>query len=237
MKKAIVALLAAALVFGFVGPAAAAIDVGNLVVVTYDADVEVVTDLGPVADFGSATDLYNTDLSVFTTATTFAELNVGAFATSVTGSMLENYDIYFMVQSGATPVINSSQVYAAVSADFYANAQPTQATGFSKSYTNTKNAGGNSPGNYGGILTNYSIGEINLAALDAGIGSTVEFDIVHFYSTDWGTTLNDGGVVASYAYGIDAAGDVYVAPVPVPAAAWLLGSGLLGLIGIRRRNA
>lgn len=26
-------------------------------------------------------------------------------------------------------------------------------------------------------------------------------------------------------------------PVPVPAAAWLLGSGLLGLVGIRRRNA
>jgi hypothetical protein len=25
--------------------------------------------------------------------------------------------------------------------------------------------------------------------------------------------------------------------VPVPAAVWLLGSGLLGLIGIRRRNA
>jgi hypothetical protein len=35
--------------------------------------------------------------------------------------------------------------------------------------------------------------------------------------------------------------DVYFngtySPVPVPAAVWLLGSGLLGLIGIRRRNA
>lgn len=27
------------------------------------------------------------------------------------------------------------------------------------------------------------------------------------------------------------------APVPVPAAAWLLGSGLLGLIGVARRKA
>jgi hypothetical protein len=27
------------------------------------------------------------------------------------------------------------------------------------------------------------------------------------------------------------------APVPVPAAAWLLGSGVLGLIGLRRRKA
>ncbi len=29
----------------------------------------------------------------------------------------------------------------------------------------------------------------------------------------------------------------FAAPVPVPAAAWLLGSGLLGLIGMRRRNS
>lgn len=32
-------------------------------------------------------------------------------------------------------------------------------------------------------------------------------------------------------------GDVVLNPVPVPAAAWLLGSGLLGLVGLRRRNA
>jgi hypothetical protein len=30
--------------------------------------------------------------------------------------------------------------------------------------------------------------------------------------------------------------DLEVNPVPIPAAVWLLGSGLLGLIGIRRRN-
>ncbi|MBV5305373.1 MAG: VPLPA-CTERM sorting domain-containing protein [Desulfobulbaceae bacterium] len=28
-----------------------------------------------------------------------------------------------------------------------------------------------------------------------------------------------------------------MAPVPVPAAAWLLGSGLLGLFGLRRKKA
>jgi hypothetical protein len=27
-----------------------------------------------------------------------------------------------------------------------------------------------------------------------------------------------------------------VTPTPIPAAAWLLGSGLLGLVGIRRRK-
>ena len=36
----------------------------------------------------------------------------------------------------------------------------------------------------------------------------------------------------SWSAEIDAVADV--APVPIPAALWLLGSGLLGLIGIRR---
>jgi len=56
----------------------------------------------------------------------------------------------------------------------------------------------------------------NAASLDWGV----------FAPADWGTDANIGklshvGVVGS--------------PVPLPAAVWLLGSGLLGLVGIRRR--
>ncbi|GAB6906871.1 conserved hypothetical protein [Desulfosarcina cetonica] len=43
----------------------------------------------------------------------------------------------------------------------------------------------------------------------------------------------EGNAAASLAGEIDAFADV--APVPVPAAVWLLGSGLLGVIGSRRR--
>ena len=37
-------------------------------------------------------------------------------------------------------------------------------------------------------------------------------------------------------WGVSAAAPVAVAPVPVPAAVWLFGSGLLGLVGLARRK-
>lgn len=40
----------------------------------------------------------------------------------------------------------------------------------------------------------------------------------------------------SAGFDLDAVGVIHAAPVPVPAAVWLLASGLLGLIGIRRRG-
>lgn len=45
--------------------------------------------------------------------------------------------------------------------------------------------------------------------------------------TEWGTDANIGK--------ISNVGVVDGAPVPVPAAAWLLGSGLIGLVGVRRK--
>jgi hypothetical protein len=47
------------------------------------------------------------------------------------------------------------------------------------------------------------------------------------------TNNPDPGDWAPWVAAID---DIKTSPVPVPAAAWLLGSGLLGLIGIRRRT-
>ncbi|OEU82396.1 MAG: hypothetical protein BA865_02495 [Desulfobacterales bacterium S5133MH4] len=68
---------------------------------------------------------------------------------------------------------------------------------------------------------------------------TIDFTVV--------TPVKDGANDVEVCYGLGADGfrinDVFVkldtngpdvAPVPIPAAAWLLGSGLLGLIGVRR---
>jgi hypothetical protein len=52
-------------------------------------------------------------------------------------------------------------------------------------------------------------------------------DVEVFYKTGSGFTIN-GAIIQVPSEGPD------LAPVPIPAAAWLLGSGLLGLIGVRR---
>lgn len=55
---------------------------------------------------------------------------------------------------------------------------------------------------------------------------------------DYSATVSDSGF-AGVAYGIHFVGSINPTNtvVPVPAAAWLLGSGLFGLIGVARRKA
>jgi hypothetical protein len=79
------------------------------------------------------------------------------------------------------------------------------------------------------------------ASFNAGQYSvTVNNDITYLKGVN-GVTNSAGqlvfpGTVDTYAtYTIGA--NIDVTPTPIPAAAWLLGSGLLGLIGIRRRNS
>jgi hypothetical protein len=65
-------------------------------------------------------------------------------------------------------------------------------------------------------------------------------------STDYSHTLRWGGITVTNQYGTPVAFTVnstsgfnyaQAAVVPVPAAVWLFGSGLLGLIGVARRKA
>ncbi len=56
------------------------------------------------------------------------------------------------------------------------------------------------------------------------------------YSDSFGNIIYDPyPTVGSAGVDLDAVGVINSAPVPVPPAVWLLGSGLLGLVGIRRR--
>ena len=80
---------------------------------------------------------------------------------------------------------------------------------------------------------------------------TIDGDFVLAVSDDGGTTwtggdINPGSVFTvpeANTYSVNFAGFggmeivVDLAPVPVPAAVWLFGSGLLGLVGVARRRA
>jgi hypothetical protein len=68
-----------------------------------------------------------------------------------------------------------------------------------------------------------------------GIGDSDAYNWLTFLDSDGDVTAVDGGSLYQTNYGDN--GIAKVNAVPVPAAAWLLGSGLLGLVGIRRRCA
>ncbi len=75
--------------------------------------------------------------------------------------------------------------------------------------------------------------------LYAGSAGGTGFDLDDIYDLygvelEWIQYIKVEGVSGLSGGEIDAFADV--APVPVPAAVWLLGSGLLGLVGIRRRT-
>ncbi len=246
MKKILGVVFAALLVFSMSGQALASFDAGSFLVMTYGSDVEQATNMGmdPAATV-QVSNLYNTDLSLFTGASTFADLSIGAFATSVSGSMLERYDVYFAVAEGDAPTIRPANIYSVTGAgdNIYANFDNSgsQSTGAPAGYVTKMNDSGISEGYYANFNDqSLADGFVNLAALDAGAGSFVEMDIYHFYSDDWGASINTDGIVGSLTYGLNDSCEVYadlnVNAVPIPGSVLLLGSGLLGLFGIRRKK-
>ena len=85
-------------------------------------------------------------------------------------------------------------------------------------------------GNSGAALTDFPILTISFNVIGAdGTSTTVDMFEGEF-STGWSAP---GGIQVPVTY-ID--GQVTVSPVPVPAAVWLMASGLLGLVGVARRR-
>lgn len=76
--------------------------------------------------------------------------------------------------------------------------------------------------------------EANLASLATGSATSVTQKLYYFAN---GNTANSKGVaVATITTNVDGSTNIATTATPIPAALYLMGSGLLGLVGLRRRN-
>lgn len=97
--------------------------------------------------------------------------------------------------------------------------------------------------NYGSTLIDFGDSDISMLIT---VGNTVYTDDDDFSGGAWLYFYNDDFDGLSYSsnfccdfYGDDFDGQwtsMAISPVPVPAAVWLFGSGLIGLVGFAKRN-
>jgi len=252
---------AAALTLGLSGNAMAAIDNGDLIRVVYDTvgTVEYATDLGNFQDIlsrtaggeknivvGAGVDAINT--SIFGSSTQFSDLRVAYFTFDPANGK------WVGLASGLESINNISRKYSgflsAAQALTYGATGTTGAYDLNmvtdnsaklanKSATQTfYNKFGASVGNsYAGMVapSGNPDGIASLAAL-ATVGSVEQ----NFMT--WTGTKTDNASAGTLAFTLTTLADgstvinkMDTPQVPVPAAAWLLGSGLMGLVGLRRR--
>jgi hypothetical protein len=252
MKKQIVALLAGAMMTLAAGNAFAAFADLSLIRVVYDtkSNLEIATNLGTVTNF-TAKDASNTissnpftsslgsanlaDLKVFYLASDSTKgAYIGNAGTTVTspGRKIAGFN---------TLVSNARTNYNANggTANNYAVIDKTSATALTK----TMNPQGGA-GSYASVLnqvTQMGYSEQSLASLALGSSTSfIETTLWYGPALSTATTFNKVATIRTYGDGTTkiVSTDLTPAPVatPIPAAAWLMGSGLLGMVGIRRKS-
>ena len=241
-KKLFVTAAVFMLMFSFAGQAMAAFTSGDLIMVVYKTGGtgnEVAIDLGAFSASTpvSGTTLYNANtfaLSQFT-GSSWSDLNVAYFEKSSGGSpnfWLSGPTDGVQTNNGAIKSgLNTamSQVLGAYSTAASGASMVTLASSSANSYWQSLNLSGTSVGQFATYVNQVS--EKNLAAL-ASTGYVDQY--LYYYPKATNGTNGSGVAIADVRTFAD--GHTEISAVPIPAAIWLLGSGLIGLVGIRRRE-
>lgn len=241
MKRKMIALLAGAMMtVAMAGNALAYFEQDHLIRVVYDKSIntEVATDLGKVQDIiaaaksGPITLGADSYLGGALAGSSLSDLNVAYYAVNVA-----NKDLWLSSKAGtqsiATTQWNATSTAVSNTLGKYASlggSTVTLSMTDGSSYWAKLDGSGTKAGKFN---TTYTVanGEMNLAAL--ATGGEVKQSL--FF---WDNPSVTSGAAGAKQVSIKtlSSGATEVSNVPVPPALFLMGSGLLGLVGIRRKK-
>lgn len=246
MKKIMMLLIAAVMLFGVSGQAMASYSQGDLIQVVYQmgGSMEVATDLGafaPTTAYAGSTLNFNTN--------PFPVAGTGVFA----GAASSDLQIaYYVIGSGAATIWTSGPQAGQVSgarqgsavgamqnvnnkyASLGTGSQATLAQSDIQSYYTIGDKGKAGNGVFAGFIP-LANGEQNLGAL-----STTGYvdSYLYYYATPGATSAKAGVQVATIRTLANGTSQVLgQVTTPIPASVLLLGSGLMGLVGMRRKQS
>lgn len=252
MKKIIGLSVATLLMMGSVSQAFAGFEAGNFILSVYDKNTnqEIGIDLGTFTDLKAMNQTVKTglDFSLFTGAAGYSLTNAGIGIFSNISDLSNNhFEGYFGVAKA--PTLNTG----AVNGSSFAEASGTIGSWYNTSDTDQDGyvLTGINDGSY---VSNMNIttaggyaGVNKVAAKEAEIATAGYVDIMlyHFTTLSTGklglvTDLTNYDDTRSF-FRLTSDGNLTLNPsatseVPVPGAVWLLGAGLAGLIGVRRKK-
>jgi hypothetical protein len=259
MKRIAGVLIAVLLVFGVAFQASAA-PVGNLINIIYENDpqgnqgyrflgnLNAIGQSDPFDISGTFTEPFDPNFPAppFASAADLSDLNLAVY-----GISQQTASFYFATQSSLVPGINLANVNRAINPGF------NFAVGTDGGFDEKSNPNGyfdnfetSVPGALNGFLTSADA-VVNLGSLTDGSGNAVTGNSIELYLwrfdpiaggfRDVNGALNSAAIAKMLvSVQEDLQGNQFlqkeIAPVPIPGAVWLLGSGLLALVGLRRKR-
>lgn len=249
MKKILMLMIVAVLMLGVSGQAMAAFTDGDLVRVVFSTNGvnEVATDLGSVAaitvpdsntiiwnannfnlaSLGGTADASNSYAVYFSIGTTASMGKNQVWASGPAGGQIVTKNAFSLFNTNSHSVMGNYQVAGGGAS------QVTMAMSDANSFWTRLASGGAGVGQLGTLISAN-----NAAVSLASLGSIGYADQILYYYGTLGGLGNVAGVNVSdlktYADGHSALNGP---TTPIPAAVYLFGSGLMGLVGLRRKMA